>query len=90
MEALTSEKVLGVFDDATYCATLCLARDGRRYFFSAIEVDGEVVPAPNKRWNSRRGALQALTDIATARQKPAKAASKKSEDATTVAADPVE
>ena len=70
MIPLTSEKVQGVLDDATYTATLCMARDGKHFFFSAISVDGSVVHAPNKRWNSRAAAMHALVDIAAANRNP--------------------
>ena len=70
MIPLTSEKVQGVLDDATYTATLCMARDGKHFFFSAISVDGSVVHAPNKRWNSRAAAMHALADIAAANRNP--------------------
>ncbi|QIL80119.1 hypothetical protein G7047_09540 [Diaphorobacter sp. HDW4A] len=70
MIPLTSEKVQGVLDDATYTATLCMARDGKHFFFSAIAVDGSAVDAPNKRWNSRRAALHALADIAASNRRP--------------------
>ena len=70
MIPLTSEKVQGVLDDATYTATLCMARDGKHFFFSAISVDGAVVNAPNKRWNSRQAAMHALADIAAANRNP--------------------
>lgn len=69
MLALTSEKVQGVLDDATYFATLCLARDGKRYFFSSIHVDGDPVSVPNKRWSSRKAALQALAVLAQSNHK---------------------
>ena len=74
MIPLTSEKVQGVLDDATYTATLCMARDGKHFFFSAISVDGAVVNAPNKRWNSRQAAMHALADIAAANRNPEGAA----------------
>ena len=70
MIPLTSEKVQGALDDATYTATLCMARDGKHFFFSAISVDGSVVHAPNKRWNSRAAAMHALADIAAANRNP--------------------
>ena len=69
MIPLTSEKVQGVLDDATFTATLCMARDGKHYFFSAIVVDGGEVGVPNKRWPSRKAAMLALADIASAHQK---------------------
>ncbi|WP_353236603.1 hypothetical protein [Diaphorobacter ruginosibacter] len=69
MLAITSEKVQGVLDDATYTATLCLARDGKHYFFSAIEVDGNAIGVPGKRWSSRKAALHALSLLAQGSRK---------------------
>lgn len=74
MIPLTSEKVQGVLDDATFTATLCMARDGKHFFFTAITVDGSVVSAPNKRWSSRQAAMHALADIAAANRQPEGAA----------------
>ncbi len=68
MIPLTSEKVQGVLDDATFTATLCMARDGKHYFFSSVVVDGGAVGVPNKRWNSRKAAMDALAGIASARK----------------------
>lgn len=70
MIPLTSEKVQGVLDDATYTATLCMARDGKHYFYTAIAVDGAELDVPNKRWSSRRAALAALAEIASTNRKP--------------------
>lgn len=70
MIPLTSENVQGVLDDAIYTATLCMARDAKHYFFTAIHVDGASVGAPNKRWSSRSAAMAALADIASAHRKP--------------------
>ncbi|QNP48912.1 hypothetical protein [Diaphorobacter aerolatus] len=70
MIPITSEKVHGVLDDATYTATLCMARDGKHFFFTAVAVDGNVVDVPNKRWNSRRAAMHALAEIASANRRP--------------------
>ncbi|WP_313303481.1 hypothetical protein [Diaphorobacter sp.] len=73
MIPLTSEKVQGVLDDGTFAATLCMARDGKHFFFAAIALDGRDIPVPNKRWSSRKAALNALSDIAASHPKRARA-----------------
>ncbi len=68
--ALTQETIFGMADGATYTGMLCLGSDGKRYFFSQAQVDGEPVSLPYDHFNSREDALRGLADIASGARKP--------------------
>ena len=63
--ALTQETIFGMADGATYSGMLCLAEDGKRYFFSQAQVDGEPVALPHARFDSREDALRGLASAAS-------------------------
>ncbi|AVO50638.1 hypothetical protein C6568_16400 [Melaminivora suipulveris] len=63
--ALTQETIFGMADGATYSGMLCLEEDGKRYFFSQAQVDGEPVTLPHARFDSREDALRGLASVAS-------------------------
>ncbi|AVP57746.1 hypothetical protein [Pulveribacter suum] len=63
-QALTQETIFGVADGATYSGMLCLGGDGKRYFFSQAQVDGQPVALGRDHFPSREDALRGLADAA--------------------------
>ena len=70
-DALTQETIFGVADSVTYSGMLCLAPDGRRYFYAHAQVDGRTLPLPHDHWTSRDAAVRGLAAIASGESKPA-------------------
>lgn len=58
--ALTQETIFGIADGATYSGMLCLGEDGRRYFFTQAQVDGQPIAVPSDHFESRDAALKGL------------------------------
>jgi hypothetical protein len=69
-DALTQETIFGMADGATYSGTLCLSRDGKRYYFAQAQVDGHNIPLPGDHWRTREAAVRGLADIACGARKP--------------------
>lgn len=69
-DALTQESIFGVADGSTYSGTLCLSRDGRRYYYAQAQIDGHTVPLPHDHWRTREAAVRGLADIASGARKP--------------------
>ncbi|WP_313071957.1 hypothetical protein [Melaminivora sp.] len=63
--ALTQETIFGMADGATYSGMLCLGGDGKRYFFSQAQVDGQPVSLPSEHFASREDALRGLATAAS-------------------------
>ncbi|WP_258286773.1 hypothetical protein, partial [Escherichia ruysiae] len=58
-------------DSVTYSGMLCLAPDGRRYFYAHAQVDGRTLPLPHDHWTSRDAAVRGLAAIASGESKRA-------------------